>query len=617
MLDADVSISVPRPAPGTATSFARMSHAEGDTGDTSTTPRKRLRAQSHNTSEEDASDTEVVPQGKVSDPKRLVIRIPPLRYLAHLFRNNPARTKSLWRVVELPKSRACPTQRFAAPSSRPRVWAGVRHSPISMHVLLLILSAAEQRRAVGCVPCSCEKRERCRRGASRISYSYLLWGRTRLSARLVGRGRLGEPQDRFLNVGPISVDGHFISPSPLLLLSRTLLTLYLSYSIRETKAPLMESPKRPSVFIAHDPTPDGGLIVADAQPENPSNPLFDDNGAHMIPRSVPLYPGSSAPPSGQMDPDHPLIGIEYPTGAAPFQPTSPVSSYGLNRSHPTLEPELRHDHDVCINAARHLAAPSMPCGADATPDGCPPNDCPSAEATHIDGLPSFDPPISIVHSHGNGSAGGVPAFDTECGDSSEARGAELSHSVPPSTREHPVEHSPQAVPALSSPSKSAHPNTIFPLRTAATATSFSYPSEKSLPGPPPEVVALLSAQSSGKVVSPVVARDSPLVPWELPSEIGYFWLGLFRISVVKVIFMSVILSEKRFQFITSRLWLGRNASASHIEGPHNSSTYLAFFPGMGARRRGLSQGRVHTFHDAVVGTGASPAFRPAPFVQAL
>ena len=313
------------------------------------------------------------------------------------------------------------------------------------------------------------------------------------------------------------------------------------------------------------------------------------------------------------------IGVECPTGAAPTQPqpTYPDSSYGLDPSHPILEPELRPDHDACTNAGGHLAAPSISCGADATPDGCPPNDCPSAEATHIDGPSSFNTSFSVVHSRGNGSAGGALAFDTECGDSSEARGAELSRSVPPSTREHPVGHSPQAVPAFPGPSKLAHPNVIFPLRTAATAASFSYPSETSLPSPPPEVVALLSAQSSGKVVSPVVARNSPLVSWELPSEIGYFWLGLFRITVVKVIFMFAILSEKQFQFIASRLWPGRNTSASHIEGRHNSATYLALFPGMGARRRGLSQGRAHTFHDAVVGTGSSSAFRPAPFVQAL
>jgi hypothetical protein len=54
------------------------------------------------------------------------------------------------------------------------------------------------------------------------------------------------------------------------------------------------------------------------------------------------------------------------------------------------------------------------------------------------------------------------------------------------------------------------------------------------PQPPPEVATLLTVQSVGQVVSPVIARNSPLVPWKLPSELGHFWLGLFKISEVKV-----------------------------------------------------------------------------------
>lgn len=54
------------------------------------------------------------------------------------------------------------------------------------------------------------------------------------------------------------------------------------------------------------------------------------------------------------------------------------------------------------------------------------------------------------------------------------------------------------------------------------------------PQPPPEVAALLTVQSVGQVVSPVIARNSPLVPWKFPSELGHFWLGLFKISEAKV-----------------------------------------------------------------------------------
>jgi hypothetical protein len=438
---------------------------------------------------------------------------------------------------------------------------------------------------------------------------------------------LGEPQDRFLNVSPLSLSSHFISPL-VLLLTRRFFTRYLSHSIRETDAPLTGPPKQPFVFSGSDPTPDGGLTAVDAQPplENPSNPPFDGNGARMVPRSAPLYSGSSAPSSGQMDAGPPLIGVECPTGAPPSQPTCPIeiSSRGFDPSPSTLEPELRPDHDVCTNAGGHLAAPSISCGADATPDGRPPSNSPSAEATRIDGPPSFDAPISDIHSHANDSAGGVSTFDTKC-KSSETRGDELSRSAPPFTWEHPVEHSPQAGPAFPSPSKSVHPNANFPSGTAATAISVSCASENlPLPRPPPEVAALLSAQSSGRAVSPILARDSPLVRWELPSAIGYFWLGFFWISAVKVIFMSAYLSEKTISIHRESffLFLGGNTSTAkkyHVEGvkgPHGA-TYLALFSRMGARRRGPAQGRVDAFHAAVVGTGASPAAKPTTLVQAL
>jgi hypothetical protein len=162
----------PRAAASTHPSVARMSRIEGNAGDTSTTSRTRLSAQTHNTSGEDTSDTDVAPQGKVSNPERLNIRTPPSRFL----RKNPSRKKLLWRVVQPPTSRVLPTQRLAAPSLRPRVWTGVRRSLISMHVPLLIPRVAEQRRAVRCTPCSCKKRERCRMGASPIPCSHILWG---------------------------------------------------------------------------------------------------------------------------------------------------------------------------------------------------------------------------------------------------------------------------------------------------------------------------------------------------------------------------------------------------------------------------------------------------------
>ncbi|KAH8993010.1 hypothetical protein EDB92DRAFT_522694 [Lactarius akahatsu] len=208
-----------------------------------------------------------------------------------------------------------------------------------------------------------------------------------------------------------------------------------------------------------------------------------------------------------------------------------VPSSGLDRPPSILEPELPCDHNSCNAGGQPVS--SMPCGADATPDGCPPNDPPATEAIRVDGLPSFDAQIPLVHPRANGSPpGGVSPCDTE------ARGVEFSCSAPESTRERPIDHSSQASLVCPSPSESAHPNTTLPpCRAVLDPDADSVPSENNVlfPRPPPEVATLLAAQSFGDVVTPVLARDSLLVPWELPSEIGYFWLGLFRISGVKVI----------------------------------------------------------------------------------
>jgi hypothetical protein len=236
-----------------------------------------------------------------------------------------------------------------------------------------------------------------------------------------------------------------------------------------------------------------------------------------------------------------------------------VPRSGRNYSPSILQ--LQRDHDGCTNAGGLPAVSSIPCDADASSNGCPPNDCPSAEATRMDSFSSFDALNSVVHSHTTGSTPrGVFARHTEY-DFSEARGAELSRSAPLSTREHPIGHSPQAGPAFPGPWESAHPSPIPPCpampnpdaTTNAVVPGSSGIESLPLPNPPPEVAALLPTKLYGKMVSPVLARNSPLVPWELPLEIGYFWLGLFKISEVKVIFISAI----RFEFIPSLLSLPR------------------------------------------------------------
>ena len=228
------------------------------------------------------------------------------------------------------------------------------------------------------------------------------------------------------------------------------------------------------------------------------------------------------------DPLH--VSIESPTGTAPSQPIGPmeVLSSGFDRSFSMLEPERRY------TTAGHPSASSMPCGADVIPDGCPPSD---AEVTRVDGPPCFDAHVSLIHSPDDSAPGGVSAREAER-DFSGVRGTFLFGSSPPSTWEQPIDYSPQAGPTGYSPSKLAVP--LLPRRAvldpdATPSGAVSVPSRsEDLPQPPPEVAALLTTHSSGSVVSPLLARNSPLVSWELPSEIGYFWLGLFRIIGVKV-----------------------------------------------------------------------------------
>lgn len=287
-------------------------------------------------------------------------------------------------------------------------------------------------------------------------------------------------------------------------------------------------------------------MITQSVPEIPSNPLFnDDEATHIVSHSASLNSETSASSSGQKGADLSRIAVECPAGAAPSQFSDPTEAPGSGLNHSPSIGELRRDHDCCTNAGGLPTASSMPCDADADSNGRLPNDCLSAEAIRS---PSCDVPNSDVHSHT--PCGGVSARRTEH-DFSEARHTDLSRSTPLSTREHPIDHSPQAGPAIP---KSAHPSAILPCRagpdpdaTPNAAVSGSSGSEDlPLPEPPPEVAVLLSTQSIGSVVSPVLARNSPLVPWQLPSEIGYFWLGFFKISAVKV-FLSLPIRLSSFR----------------------------------------------------------------------
>ena len=184
------------------------------------------------------------------------------------------------------------------------------------------------------------------------------------------------------------------------------------------------------------------------------------------------------------------------------------------------------------------------------PNHCSPGVQPAAELNCLDGLIALDSQSSPVDTHAGQSAPGVmpsPEYHpVEC---------ELPCSPPSPTWNSPKIHTPQ----MNTYPSSEH---IYPQSSALAAANRILPSPESVstskpadmdtgcvhllphgnqglhhlpfPQPPPEVTTLLTIHSSGDVVSPVFARNSPLVPWELPSEIGHFWLGLFKISEVKV-----------------------------------------------------------------------------------
>jgi len=302
-----------------------------------------------------------------------------------------------------------------------------------------------------------------------------------------------------------------------------------------------------------------------------------------------MVPTSS---SGQKDADPPRISAENTVGTAPSSLIDPKEIFGRGseRVPSILEPGLQCDRDSgTTTSGGNPTASSMPCGVDTTSGGCLPSDRSAAEAILVNGPSTFDPQTS--HDTDGPAPGGDR--DTQC-NFSDACGAEPSSSVPLSAREHLITD-PLPFPDLVRPPspESAHPNAILPPPQAALnpdpTPSCTVPipriQDLCLPRPPPEVAALLNAQSANNVISPVFARNSPLVPWEFPSEIGYIWLGLFRVSGVKVIFTSAIRSENRVSCNPP----GGNKSAAlcrQLEEGGHGATYLALFSGMDFWGRG-------------------------------
>jgi hypothetical protein len=235
------------------------------------------------------------------------------------------------------------------------------------------------------------------------------------------------------------------------------------------------------------------------------------------------------------------------------------------------------------------------------PDSSSPGVQPVVDVNRVDGLTALDRRSFPVDAHAIQSAP-----DTIPSTESHRFERQLSCPPPSSTWNSPKIHTSQVDTCPLSghidpqSSASAHANPIpHPCQpvttseptdsTTSCATSLCHGSQglhhPPFPQPPPEVTTLLMAESSGDVLSPVFARNSPLVPWELPSEIGHFWSGLFKISDIKV-----IRTCQTVRHLISFLSPGRNKVTTKPPEYTYSPACLAFLSRMGAWRRGSTPG---------------------------
>ena len=254
------------------------------------------------------------------------------------------------------------------------------------------------------------------------------------------------------------------------------------------------------------------------------------------------------------------VGLEWPTDLLSSRITgvTEVPSSGMNLAFPFHQGDLPFGYDCDIPTGgradnrqdEFIAEFSAVADFYTHPNSSSPGVQPVADATRVDGLTALDRRPFPVDAHVIQFSPGMIA-STE----SHRSKPRLSCSPSPPTCNPPEVHTSQVgtcplsghidrqSSALAHANPIPHPcqpvTTSEPLdSTTACDTSLCHGSHglhhPPFPQPPPEVTTLLMAESSGDVLSPVFARNSPLVPWELPSEIGHFWSGLFKISEIKV-----------------------------------------------------------------------------------
>jgi hypothetical protein len=326
-------------------------------------------------------------------------------------------------------------------------------------------------------------------------------------------------------------------------------------------------------------------------------------------------PGSS---SGLPEAGSSQVGLESPTNLPSSRITGimGVPSSGMNHSFPFHQGNLQFGYDCDIATGGRATMSSMS-GSDnrqdefiaevglavvdfsRNPDSSSPGVQPVADVTRFDGLTALDRRSFPVDAHAIQSAPGtIPSIESH---RSERR---RSCSPPASPDVHTSQEDtcplsghidPQSSALAHANDASLIPHPCQPVTTSeptdsttSCASSLCHVSQglhhPPLPQPPPEVSTLIMVESSGDVLSPVFARSSPLVPWELPSEIGHFWSGLFKISEIKVTRTCTV---RRLILLLSP---GRNDFTTKPPEYTYSPACLAFLSGMGAWRRGSTPG---------------------------
>lgn len=267
-------------------------------------------------------------------------------------------------------------------------------------------------------------------------------------------------------------------------------------------------------------------------------------------------PSSGLPEAGSSQ-----VGLESPTNLPSSRVTGvmEVPKSGTNHSFPFHQGNLQFGYDRDISTGGRATMSSMSGDSDNRqdesiaelglavanssrhPDSTSPGVQPVADVTRVEGLTALDRRSFHVDPHAIQSVPGVIP-------SSESHRSPLTWN---SSKIHASQvdtcplsgHTDQQSSALTHSNLIPHPcqpvtTSELTDSTTSCTTSLCHGSQglhhPPFPQPPPEVTTLLMAKSSGDVLSPVFARNSPLVPWELPSEIGHFWSGLFKISEIKV-----------------------------------------------------------------------------------